>query len=375
MKDYYAILDIDPIATADDIKAQYRFLMQAFHPDKFTSNSPLQKAKAEAKAKEINEAYGVLSNHANRAEYDRSTGRKTYTPPPPTNRPSPPPQQRPNNNSLVLTFAPGVTLDLVRVPAGAFLMGSTDADKSASGDEKPQHKVKLDEYLIGKYEVTNEQYAAYAKAKGLSWTMPQGKGKHPVVSVSWDDAVAFCAWVSQTSGRRVQLPTEAQWEKAARGTDGRIYPWGNEAPNANLANFNQNVKDTTEVGKYSPAGDSPYGLADMAGNVWEWTSSLYKGYPYKADDGREEQNSRDARVLRGGAFGLVASLVRCANRYHPPPVRPLRRQRFSCCCVSHLLISVLWYSDLWTLIRICFRIRWVRAGSGEGYPSPAQKNA
>ncbi len=249
-------------------------------------------------------------------------------------------------NALALTLAPGVTLDWVRIPAGEFLMGSTDA----SSDEKPQHKVMLDEYLIGKYAVTNEQFAAFVKAtgyvttaekagsgytytggnwedvKGAQWQHPKGPGsdlngkeRHPVALVSWDDAVAFCAWAQQTSGRQVQLPTEAQWEKAARGTDGRIYPWGNEAPNANLLNFDMKVKDTTAVGKYSPAGDSPYGLADMAGNVWEWTSSLHKGYPYQANDGREDQSSRAARVLRGGAFHGVASYVRCAYRNYFNP--------------------------------------------------------
>ena len=311
MKDYYAILDIESNATADDIKAQYRFLMQAFHPDKFTGSSPLQKAKAEAKAKEINEAYGVLSNPANRAEYDRSTGRKTYTPPPPTSRPSPSPQQRPNSNLLVLALAPNVTLDLVRVPAGAFLMGI-----SGDSGSKKQHTVNLDEYLIGKTEVTNAQYAVYAKAKGLSWSMPQDKEKHPVVEVSWDDAVAFCVWASQVTGCKVTLPIEAQWEKAARGTDGRIYPWGNGAPNANLANFNMNVKDTTEVGKYSPAGDSPYGLADTAGNVWEWvTDWLDENYYAKSPSSNPQgPTTGQYRVLRGGGWNSYSSSVRAAYR-------------------------------------------------------------
>ena len=141
-----------------------------------------------------------------------------------------------------------------------------------------------------------------------------------MVQVSWDDTVAFCAWASQVSGRKVQLPSEAQWEKAARGTDGRLYPWGNDSPDSTHANFNSSVGDTTPVGKYSQQGDSPYGAADMAGNVWQWTSSLYKPYPYKAADGREDQQSRDVRVLRGGSFSYEAGFIRCAYRGGRDPV-------------------------------------------------------
>ena len=110
--------------------------------------------------------------------------------------------------------------------------------------------------------------------KGADWQHPKGpnsdlsgKDNHPVVLVSWDDAVAFCAWVKQTTGRQAQLPTEAQWEKAARGEKGLKYPWGDSEPDASKLNYNMNVKDTTAVGTYSPAGDSPYGLADMAGTL------------------------------------------------------------------------------------------------------------
>ena len=222
-------------------------------------------------------------------------------------------------NPLLLTLTPGVTIEMVRIPAGEFLMGSTDSNQS---DEKPQHSVTLSDYLIGKYDVTNTQYAAYAQAKGLNWSMPQGKENHPVVDVSWDDAVAFCAWLSQVTGRNVKLPTEAQWEKAARSTDGRLYPWGNEAPDNTRANFNNNVGSTTEVGKYSPAGDSPYGVADMEGNVIQWTSSLWGksygrpsfGYPYNADDGRENPDSTQDRILRGSYYLTPAPYVRIANR-------------------------------------------------------------
>jgi len=131
--------------------------------------------------------------------------------------------------------------------------------------------------------------------------------------------VAFCRWVSQITGVEVRLPTEAEWEKAARGTDGRLYPWGDDLPDATRCNFNLNVKDTTPVGRYSPFGDNPYGCADMAGNVWEWTSSLYEPYPYRSDDGREELTSRASRSLRGGGFFSNAAYVRCACRAGPAP--------------------------------------------------------
>ena len=140
-----------------------------------------------------------------------------------------------------------------------------------------------------------------------------------MVQISWDDAVAFCKWASQTTGRKVQLPTEAQWEKAARGTDGRPYPWGMQALSTSFLNFNNNTKDTTPVGKYSSTGDSPYGAADMAGNAWEWTSSLIEDYPYSAADGREDMNSRKSRVLRGGSFYNDAKNVRTTYRLSLTP--------------------------------------------------------
>lgn len=215
---------------------------------------------------------------------------------------------------LSLSLAPGVTLKLVRVPAGEFLMGSASTDSDADAVEEPQHTLFLGEYLIGQYDVTNAQYAAFVQATGRVWTKPVGKDTYPVVNVRWSEAVAFCEWASLVSGRKVQLPSEAQWEKAARGTDGRKYPWGNEAPDANHLNFNNNVMDTTLVGRYSPQGDSPYGAADMAGNVYQWTRSLKRAYPYQPDDGREVLQSRDWRIVRGGDYVVGRNSVRSASR-------------------------------------------------------------
>jgi serine/threonine-protein kinase len=178
---------------------------------------------------------------------------------------------------LSLTLAPGVTMELVRIPAGEFLMGSdTNKDKAADYEETPQHRLHLEEYLIGKTPVTNAQYLAFVQATGhkppefwIQGVIPQGKEQHPVVNISWFDAFAFCRWAGQGSGHVVRLPSEAEWEKAARAAGGRIWPWGSQPPDKKRCNFNNNVGGTTPVGQYSPRGDSPYGCADMAGNIDE----------------------------------------------------------------------------------------------------------
>ena len=193
-------------------------------------------------------------------------------------------------------------------------MGSEKQLNDAFVVELPQHRLYLPAYSIARTPVTNMQYKLFVDAAG--YPMPphwwggkfsQGKEEHPVVKVSWRDAIAFCQWA------KVRLPSEAEWEKAARGTDGRICPWGNQMPDKTRCNFDDNVDNTTPVGSYSD-GASPYGVLDMAGNVWEWTSSKYQHYPYKADDGREEPTGDDPRTLRGGAFINLENFVRCALR-------------------------------------------------------------
>jgi formylglycine-generating enzyme required for sulfatase activity len=234
-------------------------------------------------------------------------------------------QPRPD---LLVTETP-TRLELVCVPASEFLMGSDPAkDKDALDDERPQHRVYVPEFYIGRYPVTNAQYAVFVEAMRYSvpnhWQkgkVPSGKEGHPVVCVSWHNAVDFCKWLSQETGKPFRLPTEAEWEKAARGTDGRIYPWGDEPPTAELCNFDNNVRNTTPVGRYSPQGDSPYGCADMAGNVWEWTGSLCMDYPYNPVEFEAGEFIQDDRVLRGGAFRDVGGVVRCACRrgFGPDP--------------------------------------------------------
>ena len=219
-----------------------------------------------------------------------------------------------------IRLAEGVDLLFVRVPAGEFLMGSSDSDKRAVSYEKPQHKVTLDEYWIGKTEVTNAQYSAYAKANGLRWTMPAGKENHPVVIVSWDDAVAFCKWVTDVSGRQVRLPTEAEWEKAARGTDGRVFPWGNDQPTCSLGNFEGCADKSTAVGS-RPAGASPYGALDMAGNALEWVADWYdtKYYANSPSSNPQGPTSGQYRVLRGGTWHQNRNFARAANRSRLDP--------------------------------------------------------
>ncbi len=241
-----------------------------------------------------------------------------------------------------------IAFEWCHVPAGDFLMGSnnqhddekpqhtvnlrafyfgktpkTEAQHKRFNDqvvdEKPQHTINLPSFYIAKTPVTNEQYKRFINAQGYHtpehWQngeIPKGKKHHPVVSISWHDAMAFCSWAG------VQLPSEAQWEKAARGSDGRRYPWGNSPPTANLCNFNDNVEDTTSDNNY-PDGVSSYGCLDMAGNVWEWTSSLYKAYPYDPKDGRENPEAAGRRMLRGGSFDSDEFGVRCANRDSDAP--------------------------------------------------------
>jgi formylglycine-generating enzyme required for sulfatase activity len=232
-----------------------------------------------------------------------------------------------------ITFAPGGhviyrfgEMDFVEVPAGKFLMGSDAQD--GPEEEKPQHTVEIPyDYFMARFPVTNAQYAAYAQAKGFSHPVSDWEKKrdHPVVNVSWDDAIAYCVWWNDLrknelpAGVVLRLPTEAEWEKAARGTDGLIYPWGNTF-DPNKCNTDEGGKnDTTPVGAYSPQGDSPYGAADMVGNVWEWTHSLFENYPYDAQDGREAGTESGDHIQRGGSFLGNEELARTAARYRGDP--------------------------------------------------------
>ena len=223
----------------------------------------------------------------------------------------------------VLQPAPPFEPEMVLIPAGEFTMGSDPgSDPDALDDEQPQHTLYLPDYYLAKTPVTNAQYAAFVQATGHDppshWDgvkLPSGQEDHPVVYVTWHDAVAYCNWLAEVTGKPYRLPSEAEWEKGARGSDGRIYPWGNQW-DADRCNTGEGGKgDTTPVGAY-PEGASPYGLLDMAGNVFEWTRSAHEAYPYDPEDGREDREAIDAhpRGLRGGAFGSSQWDSRCAYR-------------------------------------------------------------
>ena len=216
--------------------------------------------------------------------------------------------------------------EMVLIPAGEFLMGSDPAkDKDGSEREQPQHLLYLPEYSIGKTPVTNAQYLAFVQSTGHTppehWAdgePPRGKENHPVVNVSWYDAMEFCRWLTEVTGKVYTLPSEAEWEKAARGTDGRIYPWGDKWDVTRCNTDEGGIGHTTPVDAY-PLGASPYGVLDTAGNVWEWTRSLWKYYPYDAADGREDLDSEGGRVARGGSFNSDRRSARCASRYGTYP--------------------------------------------------------
>jgi formylglycine-generating enzyme required for sulfatase activity len=211
-------------------------------------------------------------------------------------------------------------------------MGSNKAHDFLTFDnETPQHEVTLPGYWMGKYPVTVAQFREFAaEYRWADWKSLQKPGHHPMVHVTWHDALAYCRWLAGKTGLPVTLPSEAEWEKAARGTDGRLYPWGDAPPDAQRCNFNNNVGTTTPVGQYSPQGDSTYECADMAGNVWEWTRSQWKAYPYRVEEGREDLSAGDSvrRVVRGGAFDSSGRHVRCAFCHSRLPSSRLQAQGF-----------------------------------------------
>jgi formylglycine-generating enzyme required for sulfatase activity len=226
--------------------------------------------------------------------------------------------------------------ELIQIPAGEFLMGSTEEEVQqglAEKNETPQHPVDLPAYAIGRYPVTNLEYKAFVETAGHAppkhWSggeFPADLADHPVVYVSWHDAVAYCQWLSQATGQIYRLPTEAEWEKAAAWAEVQVsggaggqklrYPWGNAFDQNKCNTKEADLGITTPVGQFSPEGDSPYGCADMAGNVWEWCSTIFEDYPFQVQDEwtAEYLKKKGYRVLRGGAFGSLASAARSARR-------------------------------------------------------------
>jgi formylglycine-generating enzyme required for sulfatase activity len=206
---------------------------------------------------------------------------------------------------------------MVEIPTGEFTMGNDGGDD----DEKPAHTVTLEAFEIDMFEVTNADFARFVEETGYQteaekagesgWrAYAEGKDNHPVVKVTWNDADAYCQW----AGKR--LPTEAEWEKAARGEEGFIYPWGNEWDPAKANAKESGFRGTVAVGSF-PEAASPYGVFDMAGNVWEWTADWYQSYP-----GSTYQSGyfgEKFRVTRGGGWFQDADLVTAPNRSATDP--------------------------------------------------------
>lgn len=210
---------------------------------------------------------------------------------------------------------------LCHIPAGPFLMGS-DKSQEQGESQSPQHQVSVASFQIAKFPVTVAEYACAVRARAVPepplvrnyrasyWSTDTVKWKtqlrrldHPAVCVSWHDAVAYVAWLTELTGQTWRLPTEAEWEKAARGTDGRTYPWGNQR-NSTKTNVDAKYTTTLSVGTMYRGHDaSPYGVQEMAGNVMVWCSTLLRPYPYDPNDGRETMDAlEEKRVVRGACF-------------------------------------------------------------------------
>jgi eukaryotic-like serine/threonine-protein kinase len=221
---------------------------------------------------------------------------------------------------------------MVEIPAGEFVMGK---DEDLIGDDSPRHTVYLDTYWIDQTDITNAMYAKCVQAGKCKFNIQHAQtavhyndpdyANHPVVYVTWYQAVAYCGW----AGRR--LPSEAEWEKGARGTDGRTFPWGKTAANSSLANYNDAIGDTTPVGSY-PLGASPYGLLDMAGNVRQWVADWFDALFYRNSPLQNPLGPGLGvkRVLRGGSFKDPANGVRVTTRFEHEPGSAGMNRGFRC---------------------------------------------
>lgn len=225
-------------------------------------------------------------------------------------------------------------MEMVYIPAGEFLMGSEPGEPGSTEDENPQHRVYLDGYWISMFPVTNTMYQRCVRAKVCQYsvereTNPRSRdplfADHPAVHMTWTDAQHYCEWMG---GR---LPTEAEWEKAARGPNGWKYPWGNMHPNMNITNAKNMVGDTTPVGMF-PDDRSYYGLYDMGGNVREWVADWYNADFYSESPTENPQGaaSGEKKVLKGASWGDIYRFTRTANRLAHFPESPGHNRGFRC---------------------------------------------
>lgn len=225
-------------------------------------------------------------------------------------------------------------LQFVQVPAGAFIMGSPFVNTFSHPDERPQLMITIPyDYFVGRYPVIVSEYLRFTE-----WTRREhewdddmdSKLDHPITCITWEAARDYCKWLNNQyaddlpirSGVKLvfRLATEAEWEKAARGETGWDWPWGPEFDKDKCNSYEGRVLTTTPVGRYSAkGGDSPYGAADMAGNVWEWTNTVYSPYPYRSGDGRETKQGKGLKcVVRGGCYRDQQKYVRTCYRYSTP---------------------------------------------------------
>ncbi len=250
--------------------------------------------------------------------------------------------------------------EMIYLPASTFTMGlsQSQADRLAHGSdlarrwlekgyfqrEQPAHEIAVPGLFVGKFPVTVAEYRPfvtnggyrerlYWSAAGYSWLQHAGRTqpKHwedqtwseadtlPVIGVSWYEAGAYCRWLSDQSGLNYRLPAEAEWEFAARGNDGRLYPWGVDFDPARCNSAANGLTHTSPVGQYSPAGDSPWGIAGMAGNVSEWTASIFRPYPSRAAGAQNEPGEEAPRVTRGGSWQSNFLRLRTTSRGNNDP--------------------------------------------------------
>lgn len=320
-----------------NICSEYRKCCDQNSEVKFASDTPVNETKPNYKQSEA-----LASKHGPKSSAILTQAQE--------NQPTNPPQSP-------------IAFDWIQVKAGEFVMGLDRTEYAEANDwEMPHSPLFLPKFWITRTTVTVTQFAHFVLAtaykttaevagksyvstgsklawiQGAYWEQPFGpgsnvnhKGDHPVTCVSWYDAIAFCQWAG------VHLPSEAAWEKAARNKTGSLYPWGNSSPNRSLCNYNAHARDTLPVGSF-PDGASPYQVLDMAGNVWEWTRSLWGTetttpqfrYPYYKDDGRENMQAPASflRVARGGSWDSRVAAVRATFRGRFDPNWPCNHVGF-----------------------------------------------